>query len=200
MSYPHFYRVVPSDAYQGDALADVISAAGLRNTAILSMTNAYGAGVGDAYAAAFEAKADHQICTRFTYETGTSFTTAVVADAVAVLAGSSDAVCDSVLLASYSPDGAMLLGGLRGQGSMIHAFGPDGMAGGAVVDAFTAAGITAAALDGMVSTEPAGTGVSTGDFPATCAADADCSAGIFTSELYDAIMMIGAAALDGRRR
>ena len=197
VSYPHFYRVVPSDAYQGDALADVISAAGLRNTAILSMTNAYGAGVGDAFATAFEAKADHQICTRFTYETGTSFTTAVVADAVAaVLAGSSDgAACDSVLLASYSPDGAMLLGGLRGQASMIPAFGPDGMAGGAVVDAFTAAGITTAALDGMVSTQPGGTGVSTGDFPATCAADADCSAGIFTSELYDAIMIIGAAAL-----
>jgi branched-chain amino acid transport system substrate-binding protein len=191
-AYAHFYRVVPSDAYQGDALADVVSAAGYTNTAILSMTNAYGAGVGDAFATAFNAKAGHQVCTRVAYDDA-ALTSAVVGDAIAaVAAGDSDGnACDSVLLASYSPDGAQMVGGLRLSGSMIPAFGPDGMAGSAVIDAF---GSDTIASNGIVATRPAGTGVSTGDFPATCLANADCASGIFTSELYDAIMMLGAAA------
>ena len=194
-SYPHFYRVVPSDSYQGDALADVISTAGYTNTAILSMTNAYGAGVGDAFAAAFNAKDGHQVCTRVAYDDA-ALTSAVVGDAIAaVAAGDADGnACDSVLLASYSPDGAQMVGGLRLSGSMIPAFGPDGMAGSAVLDAF---GSDTIASNGIVATKPGGTGVSTGDFPERCLANADCASGIFTSELYDAIMMIGAAAMMG---
>ena len=192
-AYAHFYRVVPSDAYQGDALADVVSAAGYTNTAILSMTNAYGAGVGDAFAAAFNAKDGHQVCTRVAYDAD-ALTAQVIGDAISAV-GTGDGAgnaCDSVLLASYSPDGAQMVGALRLDGSMIPAFGPDGMAGSAVLDAF---GSETAASNGIVATRPAGTGVSTGDFPATCLANADCASGIFTSELYDAIMLLGSAAL-----
>ena len=201
VNYPHFYRVVPSDAFQGDALADVISAAGLRNTAILSMTNAYGAGVGDSFAAAFEAKEGHQICTRVPYSTD-GFSASTVSDAVTtVLSGAADGTaCDSVLLASYSPDGAQMLAGLRSAQSMIPAFGPDGMAGEAVVNSLTEFTNQTEILHGLVATKPAGTGVSSGDFPQRCADDSDCSEGIFTSELYDAVTMLGAAAMmeDGK--
>jgi branched-chain amino acid transport system substrate-binding protein len=192
-SYAHFYRVVPSDSFQGDALADVISAAGHRNTAILSMTNAYGAGVGDAFAAAFNAKDGHQVCTRYAYDPA-ALTASVVGDAIAAVAvGDADGnPCDSVLVASYSPDGEQMVGGLRLTGSMIPAFGPDGMAGSSVLDAF---GSDTIASNGIVATKPGGTGVSTGDFPQRCLDNADCASGIFTSELYDAVMMLGEAAM-----
>jgi branched-chain amino acid transport system substrate-binding protein len=194
-SYPHFYRVVPSDAYQGAALADVVSAAGHTSAAILGMTNAYGAGVADAFEAAFNAKTGHEVCARFNYDDA-AITNQDVADGVAAIAGATNA-CDSVVLASYSPDGAMMVGGLRTAGNMIPAFGPDGMAGSAVLDSF---GDNTMLADGIVATKPSGTGVSTGDFPAACLANADCASSIFTSELYDAIMMLGAAAImeDGK--
>ncbi|GIS48120.1 MAG: hypothetical protein Ct9H90mP21_0270 [Methanobacteriota archaeon] len=38
--YPNFFRVVPSDAFQGAVVADVMSADGQDNVAVVHMTNA----------------------------------------------------------------------------------------------------------------------------------------------------------------
>ena len=48
-NYPGFFRVVPSDAFQGAVVADVMSADGQDNVAVVHMTNAYGAGLADAF-------------------------------------------------------------------------------------------------------------------------------------------------------
>ena len=50
-AYPHFYRIVPSDALQGEAVADMITGSGVTNTAIVHMTNSYGAGLADSVVA-----------------------------------------------------------------------------------------------------------------------------------------------------
>lgn len=50
------FRTVPSDAYQGVALADVVQEKALDNLAILYINNDYGQGLADSFQAAFEAK------------------------------------------------------------------------------------------------------------------------------------------------
>ena len=54
VAYPHFYRVVPSDALQGDAMADMVAASGVSNPALIHMTNDYGAGLADSFKSFWE--------------------------------------------------------------------------------------------------------------------------------------------------
>ncbi len=189
-SYPHFFRVAPSDELQGDALADVVASRGHVSTAVIAMTNDYGAGLADSFTTNFGAMDGHAVCARYDYDDKT-IDSAIVAEAVAAIADASVA-CDSVLLASYSPDGAMMMGGMYMASALLPAFGPDGMAGTAALDSFE----NNALSNGMIVTNPRG-GTSAGDFAADCAANEVCSGGIFTSQAYDSLMMIGAAAKMG---
>ena len=181
-AYPHFYRIVPSDALQGQAAADMIAASGVSNTAVVHMTNSYGAGLADAVAANLGAD---NVCLQSGYEeTATDFQAAVQA----VM----DAGCDSVFLGSYSSDGAMIVETMAVMGATIPIFSADGMAGEAALNDYT----EPAAANGIQVTRPraAAAGGSTA-FTDACAADSVCSTGIFTAEAYDAVMMIGHAAM-----
>jgi hypothetical protein len=55
-TYPGFWRVVPSDAQQAVALADVLNADDAGNVALMHLTNTYGADLADAFAAAWEVR------------------------------------------------------------------------------------------------------------------------------------------------
>ena len=181
-AHPHFYRIVPSDALQGQAAADMIAGSGVSNTAIVHMTNAYGAGLADAVAANLGAD---NVCLQSGYEeTATDFQAAVQAVV--------DAGCDSVFLGSYSSDGAMIVETMAVMGATIPIFSADGMAGEAALNDYT----QPAAANGIQVTRPraAAAGGSTA-FTDACAADAVCSTGIYQSEAYDAVMMIGHAAM-----
>ncbi len=181
-AYPHFYRIVPSDGLQGQAAADMIGASGVSNTAIVHMTNSYGAGLADAVAANLGAD---NVCLQSGYEeTATDFQAAVQAVV--------DAGCDSVFLGSYSSDGAMIVETMAVMGATIPIFSADGMAGEAALNDYT----QPAAANGIQVTRPraAPAGGSTA-FTDACAADDVCSTGIFTAEAYDAVMMIGHAAM-----
>ena len=186
-SYPSFFRVAPSDELQGKAMADVVADAGHISTAVIAMNNDYGAGVADAFTSNFDAMEGHSVCARYDYN-NLEINAAIVAEAVAAISGAST-TCDSVLLASYSPDGAMLMGGMYMASALLPAFGPDGMAGAAALDSFE----NNALATGMIVTSPKA-GTSAGDFAAACAADTVCSGGIFTAQAYDSLMLIGAAA------
>ena len=178
-AHPHFYRIVPSDALQGQAAADMITGSGVTNTAIVHMTNSYGAGLADAVSANLGTDA---VCLQSGYEeTATDFQAAVQA----VM----DAGCDSVFLGSYASDGAMIVETMAVMGATIPIFSADGMAGSAALEEYT----NPAAANGIQVTRPSAT--SPGDFAAACAADAVCQTGIFTSEAYDAVMMLGHAAM-----
>ena len=181
-AYPHFYRIVPSDALQGQAAADMIAASGVSNTAILHMTNSYGAGLGDSVAAHLGAE---NVCLQSGYEeTATDFAAAVQA----VM----DAGCDSVFLGSYSWNGAMIVETMAALGATIPIFSADGMAGEGTWNDFN----DPSASNGLQVTLPRLAVVSgSTTFTDACAADSVCSYGIFTAEAYDAVMMVGQAAM-----
>jgi ABC-type branched-subunit amino acid transport system substrate-binding protein len=50
----YMFRTVPSDAFQGKALAEVVDADGLGNVATLYINNDYGEGLSDSFSSAFE--------------------------------------------------------------------------------------------------------------------------------------------------
>ena len=180
-AYPHFYRIVPSDALQGQAAADMIAASGVSNTAVVHMTNSYGSGLADAVA--LNLGADN-VCLQSGYEETTT-------DFAAAVQAVMDAGCDSVFLGSYSADGAMIVETMAVMGATIPIFSADGMAGEAALNDYT----NPAAANGIEVTRPRAAAAGAGVFAAACAADDVCSTGIFTSEAYDAVMMIGHAAM-----
>ena len=180
-AYPHFYRIVPSDALQGQAAADMIAASGVSNTAVVHMTNSYGSGLADAVAANLGAD---NVCLQSGYEETTT-------DFAAAVQAVMDAGCDSVFLGSYSADGAMIVETMAVMGATIPIFSADGMAGEAALNDYT----NPAAANGIEVTRPRAAAAGAGVFAAACAADDVCSTGIFTSEAYDAVMMIGHAAM-----
>ena len=177
-AYPGFWRVVPSDAIQGPAMADMVTAAGATNPALLHMTNDYGSGLADAFEGAW---GTDNLCTKIGYEDTTT-------DFAAQVQAISDAMCSSVVMVTYSTDGAAILETMAVLGVSVPVFGADGIADSAFLDDFSAPG----AANGVQATKPRA-GSSAGDFNDRCAADDTCAGGIYTGETYDAVMMIGAA-------
>ncbi len=182
-AYPDFYRVVPSDAIQGDAMADMVSASGVTSPALVHMTNAYGSGLADSFESYWTAMGN-ALCTKLGYEeTTTDFSAAVQA----VM----DAGCDSAVLVSYSADGAMIIETMAVMGATIPTFGADGIAGESALNDYT----NTAAANGVQVTYPRAASGGSGSFGTMCAADTVCGSGIYTLEAYDAVMMIGHAAM-----
>ena len=180
-AYPGFWRVVPSDAIQGPAMADMVAAAGASNPALIHMTNDYGSGLADAFADAWGG-ADF-LCTQIGYEdTQTDFAAEVQAIA--------DAGCDSIVMVSYSTDGAAILETAAVLGVSLPTFGADGIADAAFLEDFSVPAIA----NGVTATKPRA-GSSAGDFVDDCSMDETCAGGIYTAETYDAVMMIGQAAM-----
>ena len=98
-AYPSFYRVVPSDAFQGSVVAEVMTADAQDNIAVIHMTNAYGSGLADAFVANMDSAS---ICTQIGYEeTATDFTS--------IVSTVMNEGCTSALLVSYAADGAALI-------------------------------------------------------------------------------------------
>ncbi|MEE3318539.1 MAG: transporter substrate-binding domain-containing protein, partial [Candidatus Thermoplasmatota archaeon] len=180
-AYPGFWRVVPSDAIQGPAMSDMVGAAGVGNPALIHMTNDYGAGLADAFAGAWGG--EEFLCTKIGYEdTQTDFSAEVQAIA--------DAECDSVVMVTYSSDGAAIMETMAVLGLSLPTFGADGIADAAWLDDFS----VPAAANGVMATKPRA-GSSAGDFVDECSMDETCAGGIYTAETYDAVMMIGQAAM-----
>lgn len=50
-----FFRLAPSDARQGELMADIIMGKGIKSVAVTYTNNDYGKGLADSFAAAFEA-------------------------------------------------------------------------------------------------------------------------------------------------
>ena len=137
----YFFRVVPSDAQQAVALIDVASAAGVSKPAVLYMTNDYGSGLGDNFAANWSGST----CTQVAYDPAEgSYDASSLAQSVI------DGECDSVLLMSYATDGAAIMEALSAQGFTGAIIGADGVADAAFTDAFTDVG----AVDGLIATRP----------------------------------------------
>jgi ABC-type branched-subunit amino acid transport system substrate-binding protein len=164
-------------------MADMVAASGVSNPALIHMTNAYGAGLADSFEG-FWTDMGHDLCLKAGYdETATDYTDKVQA----VI----DAGCDSAVLASYSADGAMIVETMAVMGATVPTFGADGIAGESALNDYT----NPAAANGIQVTYPKAASAGSGDFSAVCNADAVCGTGIYTLEAFDAVSMIGEAAV-----
>ena len=176
------FRIVPSDAQQAVALTDVVSAAGVSNPAVLAMTNDYGAGLGDNFASAWSGS----LCTQVGYDpTEGSYDASTLAQAVV------DGGCDSVVLMSYSTDGAAIVEALLGQGFTGSIFGGDGIADAAFQNEFTDVSV----LNNVIATRPRQGEDSSvkANFESAYAAAGGAEGAIYTHETYDAIKFLAAA-------
>ena len=182
-AYPSFYRVVPSDAFQGSVVADVMVADMQDNVAVIHMTNAYGSGLADAFVGSMDAG---HICTQIGYDQTTTDFTSVVSTVV-------NEGCTSAMLVSYAADGAALIEEMSLQGFSGAIYGADGIA-----EEGLAAGMADKSLvDGIIATKPsAGGAMSTVGmvFAAQCAAVPECAGGIYTAEAFDAVYITAFAA------
>jgi branched-chain amino acid transport system substrate-binding protein len=163
-------------------MADMVDASGVTNPALIHMTNDYGAGLADSFKSYWEGMGN-TLCLQAGYDqAATDFSASVQA----VI----DAGCDSAVLASYSADGAMIIETMAVMGATIPTFGADGIAGESALQDYT----NTAAANGVQVTYPSAAS-GAGVFSAVCAADEVCASGIYTLEAYDAVMMIGHAAI-----
>ena len=178
----HLFRVVPSDAQQAVALTTVASATGASNPAVLYMTNDYGAGLGDNFAANWPGNT----CTQVGYDpTEGSYDASTLAQSVI------DSGCDSVLLMSYATDGAAIMEALSAQGFTGHIIGADGLADAAFTKSFT----DLSAVDGLIATRPRPGEASNAkqSFEDAYAAAGGADGAIYTGETYDAINIVASA-------
>ena len=177
-AYPDFFRIVPSDAIQGPAAADMMAAMGVNNPAVLHMTNDYGSGFADAIEGAW----DGDLCQKIGYsETQTSFATEISQIA--------NAGCDAVFMVSYVTDAALILDEVSTQGLDIMLFSGDGPAGLGLLEELS----DDMAADGLYVTSPRA-GTSFGDFEARYDASGVGSIKAYVLTSYDSIMMLGEAA------
>ena len=182
-AYPGFFRVVPSDAFQGAVVAQVMVADGMDNVAVVHMTNAYGSGLADAFVANMDAS---DICSQAGYAEETTDFSSIVASVI-------NDGCTSVMMVSYATDGAALIEEMATQGYAGAIYGADGIA-----EEGLAADMTDKSLvDGIIATKPAAAGAP-GEVALTfaylCSLSPDCAGGIYTAEAFDAITIMAFAA------
>lgn len=182
----YLFRVVPSDAQQAVALTAVVADGGDSNPAVLYMTNDYGSGLADNFAANWSGA----VCTTNAYDpTEGSYDASTIAQSVI------DAGCDSAVLVSYATDGAAIIEALKGQGFTGTIYGADGIADAAFASAFT----DAAAVAGVIATKPRPGAESSAQstFNSAYSAAGGDAEGIYTHETYDAVNIIAHAAVEG---
>lgn len=179
------FRVVPADDQQARAIADVVAAGGDTNPGVIYMTNDYGAGLFDFFNTSWTSS---DLCTSVGYDpTEGSYDAATLALTIV------DAGCDSVVLISYSTDGSAIVGELAGQGYTGGIYGADGIADAGFINEFA----DNSSVAGVTATKPK-QGTDTARKLAFEAAWADAGGpegAIYTHETFDAILLVGLAAM-----
>ena len=175
------FRTAPSDARQGQVLAQVLSDKGIKNVALSYTNNDYGKGFADAFTASFTA----------------------IGGKVAMSAGHEESKADySAEVAALAATGAkhlVVLGYLDGGGKAIiqesiksDAFssfsGGDGMIGKSIIEAL------GNGIDGMIGTKPGGENEGASAFAMVAKKNNLASDGPFQGEAYDAAAIIALAA------
>ena len=179
-AYPDFFRVVPSDALQGQALSAVVKAdmPADGTVGLIHMTNDYGSGLADSFTAAFTAD-NSTLCQILGYEQ-------IATDFSAAVQAMIDNGCTSAVLVSYAADGGMIIDDMAAMGWSGQVYGGDGLC-----DTWLAADMSSS-VDGVTCTVPR-IGMQTSvslEFISTCLNNSDCASGIYTAEAYDAMMIM----------
>jgi ABC-type branched-subunit amino acid transport system substrate-binding protein len=177
------FRVVPSDALQGVAAADLAEHVGLSKVAVIGIDDPYGQGLVNAFKAAWVA-ANGTIAAEVAYniETTTDFSSQVTTII--------DSAPDALFMVSFIDDGAAILNELAEQGFTGQILGTDGIASPTLL---AVEGLNSTAL-GIMGTAPTLTGTTT--FNAAFKAEYSTDPTIFVAEAYDATMIMGLAYIE----
>lgn len=135
------FRTVPSDAFQGKALAEVVSEDGLGNVATLYINNDYGEGLADSFAGAFE-DLGGTVSAALAYEPGN-------ASYRGELSKAAEGGAEALVLIGYPENGVTILRQALESGTFDKFVFSDGLKAPEIIDA-----VGADALEGSYGTAP----------------------------------------------
>lgn len=172
-----FFRTAPSDARQGEVLADLLMAKGLDEVAVTFTNNDYGKGLADSFAAAFTAKGG-KVTVNSPHDDGKADYSAEVG-ALAAAGGK------ALVVAGYADQGgAGILRGSIDQGAFSTFVLPDGMVGNFLQEKF------GKELDGSIGINPASEGEGRTKFDEIGKAAGFDPTSPFSAESYDAAALM----------
>lgn len=174
------FRTAPSDARQGEVLADVLRERGVERVAVTYVNNDYGKGFNDAFSAAFAA-AGGTVTGNQAHEDGKADYRAEIA---ALAAGGAEML---VVLAYLDGSGQTIIRQAIEEGDFSRFAGGDGMVGQSLVDAI------GDELEGMVATQPGGDTDGAGLFAGLVEQRGATVDGPYQGEAYDAMALIALA-------
>ncbi|SMR71918.1 amino acid/amide ABC transporter substrate-binding protein, HAAT family (TC 3.A.1.4.-) [Aliiroseovarius halocynthiae] len=175
-----FFRLAPSDARQGELMADIIMGKGVKSVALTYTNNDYGKGLADSFAAAFEA-AGGTVTINAAHEDGK-------ADYSAEVGALASAGGDALVVAGYSDQGgAGVIQGALDSGAFDLFVLPDGMVSDALTEKF------GSDLDGSFGQHPASKTDGAGKLEALLADAGIDGASVYAKEGYDsaAVLLLG---------
>ncbi len=175
-----FYRTAPSDARQGQVLADIIIGRGITSVAVTHTNNDYGLGFANAFNAAFTA-AGGTVTTTVPHEEAKGDYSAEVG---ALSAGGGDAL----VVLGYVDGGGSVIRTAADLGAFDQFFIGDGMYGDALIEK------VGDALNGTVGTIPWAVGEAAERFTALTEAAGVNGASSYVAESYDAAALLILAA------
>ncbi|MBR9841915.1 MAG: ABC transporter substrate-binding protein [Rhodobacteraceae bacterium] len=172
-----FFRTAPSDARQGQVLANVLMERGFKSAAITYTNNDYGKGLADSIAAAYEA-AGGEVTATTAHEDGK-------ADYSAEVAALASAGGDILIVAGYVDQGGPgIIRAALDTGAFDTFALPDGMIGAALEEAF------GDEIEGSIGTVPGSEAADASMVKEKVAATGADASGPYVGESYDAAALI----------
>lgn len=178
-----FFRTSPSDARQGEVMAEIILEHDIKNVAVTYTNNDYGKGLADSFQAAFEAKGG-TVTVNSAHDDGKADYSAEVA-ALAAAGG------DALVVAGYVDQGGSgVVRGALDTGAFSTFVFPDGMVSAALESNF------GSEIDGSFGQNPAAEGEGRDKYVAMAEAAGYDGTAAFSAESYDAaaLMLLAMAA------
>ncbi|WP_304617380.1 ABC transporter substrate-binding protein [Paracoccus sp. (in: a-proteobacteria)] len=172
-----FFRTAPSDARQGQVMAEIIMERGLNSVAVTYTNNDYGKGLADSFAAAFQ-EAGGTVTVNAPHDDGKADYSAEVA-ALAAAGG------DALVVAGYVDQGGSgVVRAALDTGAFETFVFPDGMVGGALESNF------GAEINGSFGQNPAAEGEGRDLFLAMAEEAGFDGTGVYSGEAYDAAALM----------
>ena len=178
-----FFRTSPSDARQGEVMAEIMMEKGIQNAAITYTNNDYGKGLADAFAAAFQEKGG-TVTVNAAHDDGKADYSAEVA---ALAAAGGDAL---VVVGYVDQGGSGVVRAALDTGAFDTFVFPDGMVGQALIDNF------GSEIDGSFGQNPAAEGEGREKFLEMAEGAGFDGTSAYAAESYDAaaLMLLSMAA------
>lgn len=172
-----FFRTAPSDARQGEVMAEIVQERGINSVAVTYTNNDYGKGLADAFAASFGERGG-SVTVNAAHDDGKADYSAEVA---ALAAAGGEAL---VVVGYVDQGGSGVVRAALDTGAFETFVFPDGMVGAALETNF------GTEIDGSFGQNPAGEGEGRDTFLAMAEEAGFDGSGAFSGEAYDAAALM----------